>query len=457
MRLTAEMLKVVDSDPGARIRGIVAARIGGQVMNVRTLAWFIWLCVTLQVALVIARLVLEGITLAVQLSLNATFAGSVVDAITTLAFPAVGLLIFLRRPQHPVGWLFCAANFGWTVVTFAGVYARYALHVVPGSLPAGELVVWLYTWPGIISTGLLIYLILLFPSGHLPSRRWRRAPWLLLAWTIIAAAVMALAPGPIDETIGFTVNNPIGVSGPLGHALASIRPLVFPSVFILLATGFVAMVVRQRRASGQERQQLKWFTSSIALVTILFVGQIPVLSSFPSYQAMPGWAKLYNLVGILSTGLVPVAAGIAILRYRLFDIDIIIRRTLVYSLLTLTLGLVYLGGILVSRTLVAPLTGGSELAIVISTLAIAALFMPLRRRIQDIIDRRFYRRKYDAAKVLSAFGTTARDETDLDALTGELLRVVADTMQPEFVGLWLRDPQTRSTTEAAQPDSKPPR
>jgi hypothetical protein len=149
--------------------------------------------------------------------------------------------------------------------------------------------------------------------------------------------------------------------------------------------------------------------------------------------------------------------AIAILRHHIFDIDIIIRRTLVYSTLTLTLGLVYVGCILLSRTLVAPLTGGSELAIVISILAIAALFMPLRRRIQNFIDRRFYRRKYDAAKVLAAFGATVRDETDLEQLTAEMLRMVDETMQPEFVGLWLHDPQARSETEAARPDSGPPR
>jgi hypothetical protein len=152
----------------------------------------------------------------------------------------------------------------------------------------------------------------------------------------------------------------------------------------------------------------------------------------------------------------PLSMGIAITRYQLFDIEVVIRRTLVYSVLALTLGLVYVGCIAVIQVLIAPLTGGSELAIVISTLAIAALFNPLRRRIQTIIDKRFYRRKYDAAKVLAAFGSTVRDETDLDALTGELLRVVDETMQPEFVGLWLHDPQARSTTEAARPDSRPP-
>jgi hypothetical protein len=162
-------------------------------------------------------------------------------------------------------------------------------------------------------------------------------------------------------------------------------------------------------------------------------------------------------VGLVSTLTLPICLGIAITRYRLFDIEIIIRRTLVYSTLTLTLGLVYIGCIVLIRTLVAPLTGGSDVAIVASTLAIAALFNLLRKRLQTFIDKRFYRRKYDAAKVLATFGATARDETDLERLTAEMLRVVHESMQPEFVGLWLRDPQVGSTTEAAQSDARPPR
>jgi len=180
---------------------------------------------------------------------------------------------------------------------------------------------------------------------------------------------------------------------------------------------------------------------------------------YPLAFFLPEESQTSTLHGIqvLAVLLIPTSIGIAILRYRLYDIDIIIRRTLVYSALTLTLGLVYIGCIIVSRTLVAPLIGGSDVAIVASTLAIAALFSPLRRRIQNLIDRRFYRRKYDATKVLAAFGATARDETDLEHLTAELLRVVDQTMQPEFVGLWMRDPQARSSSEAARPDARLPR
>jgi len=216
----------------------------------------------------------------------------------------------------------------------------------------------------------------------------------------------------------------------------------------------------RKGANSVERQQTKSVIFGIVVLASTVMPWVPVFGGgldIPSGQPrllanISTWTLIY-----LGQYFLPVAITIAILRYKLWNIDIIIRRTLVYSLLTLTLGLIYLGCILVSRTLVAPLTGASDLAIVISTLAIAALFMPLRRRIQNSIDRRFYRRKYDAAMVLAAFGTTARDETDLDGLTGELLRVIYETMQPEFVGLWLHGPQARSKTEAAQPDSKAPR
>jgi uncharacterized membrane protein len=201
-------------------------------------------------------------------------------------------------------------------------------------------------------------------------------------------------------------------------------------MFAVFLASAISPFIRFRRAVGAERQQLKWFAYAAALWCVMF----PILA----FGGLTGaWYIIFNTIPLV---LVPIAVGIAILRYRLYDIDVIIRRTLVYSTLTLALGLVYIGCIVLSRTVVAPLTGGSELAIVASTLAIAALFMPLRWRIQNAIDRRFFRRKYDAAKVLAAFGVTARDETDIERLTGELLRAVGETVQPEFVGLWLREP-----------------
>jgi len=282
----------------------------------------------------------------------------------------------------------------------------------------------------------LVLLCYLFPSGQFVPG-WTR--WLALAF-VVAIGSHSVVPSSLLAPD----NWPSWLQAGFFLAIAS------SSIF--------AQVYRYRRVSDtMQRQQTKWAVFGLSGALGLAVG----LQLLPAIIPMLRASGLYTLLASSVLPSVPLIValsfGIAILRYRLYDIDIIIRRTLVYSTLTLTLGLVYVGCILVSRTLVAPLTGGSELAIVISTLAIAALFLPLRRRIQNIIDRRFYRRKYDATKVLAAFGTTARDETDLDALTGELLRVVDDTMQPEFVGLWLRDPQARSKTEAAQPDSKPPR
>jgi hypothetical protein len=212
--------------------------------------------------------------------------------------------------------------------------------------------------------------------------------------------------------------------------------------------------VRFRRANGVERQQIKLLAYALVIYGVSF-GLINYLINY-SITPTEAPSLLVNVLFVvqaLAAVFVAVAAGIAILRYRLWDIDIIIQRTLVYSLLTLTLGLVYLGCILMSRTLVAPYVGGSELGIVASTLAIAALFNPLRRRIQNLIDKRFYRRKYDAAKVLAAFGATARDETDLERLNAEMLRVVDETMRPEFVGLWLREPATHSSLDSARPDA----
>jgi hypothetical protein len=236
----------------------------------------------------------------------------------------------------------------------------------------------------------------------------------------------------------------VAVAGPLAAAFAgtlSIHIAVVIGLAALMVVAFFGALIHNLRTLREPvaRAQVRWMALGLAgpFLGALFLGLLDQL--LPSVAPVVGW--LYSNVLIM---LLPLCLGIAITRYRLFDIDVIIRRTLVYSILTLTLGFVYVGCIVVSRTLVTPLIGSSDVAIVASTLAIAALFFPLRRRIQNLIDRRFYRRKYDAAKVLAAFGTTARDETDLERLTGELVRVVDETMQPEFVGLWMREPNRAS-------------
>jgi hypothetical protein len=351
----------------------------------------------------------------------------VLYSLAFLAFPVVGALILTYRPGNPIGWIFCAvtsAAFGFA----AEQYAIYATGTRPGSLPGGVWAAWLGSWsgdPGYAIT--FTFTLLLFPNGRLPSARWRPLAWLTGGFITLDTLFAAFTPGPISERIPW-VNNPAGI-----ERLARVNSLfhaIGPLFFVLLLGCALSVLVRFGRAQGVERHQLKWFTYAAAMLVSLVLVTI-VLPTLP--------ALLDEMLFSAGIAALPVAVGIAILRYRLYNIDVIIRRTLVYSILTLTLGLVYLGCIVVSQTLIAPLTGGSELAIVASTLAIAALFSPLRRRIQTLIDRRFYRRKYDAAKVLAAFGATARDETDLERLTGEMLRVVDETMQPEFVGVWLRE------------------
>jgi len=296
----------------------------------------------------------------------------------------------------------------------------------PGTLPAGAYLAWLRDWIWLPATGVTgKFLLLLFPTGHLLSARWRP-----VAWLAVPAIVVPVLTRPffIARLENLPVANPLFLP-----RMRGIPELIGNAAFLLLVpisfAAATSLVLRFRRAGGIERQQIKWLAYAAVFLAIA------LSASFVSF-VHEGVAYLV----IAAVLCVPLAVGIAILRYRLYDIDVLINRTLVYSALTLTLGLVYVGCIVLSRTLITPLTGGSEVAIVASTLAIAALFNPLRRRIQDLIDRRFYRRKYDAVKVLAAFGATARDETELDRLTSELLRVVDDTMQPEFVGVWLREP-----------------
>jgi len=403
------------------------------------------MAVAAQVALIVAGLVLEAL---------AGPAFSLPDAVgraaSILAFPAVGLFILSRRPRHPIGWLFCLANLGWALNNCAGSYARYALASSPGSLPAGGVAVWLYTWPGSVSVALFVFLGLLFPDGTLLARRWRYVAWSVVVWSAIAMLASAFAPGPVDDTIGFGVGNPLGIAGPIGEVLEPIAGLTQLLAIPLFAVVALCLILRQLRATGQERLQLKWFTSSVALVVSIYMFQAAIFVHYGSPAAFPDWARLYYALSIRSDVLIPIAAGIAILRYRLYDIDLIINRALVYVPLSAMLGLIYVGSVVGMQALFRALTGQeSTLAVVISTLAIAGLFSPLRRRAQALVDRRFYRKKYDAAKTLASFNSRLREETDLDTLSDDVLGVVRETMQPAHVSLWLH---TDTATEAEQPN-----
>jgi hypothetical protein len=364
-------------------------------------------------------------------SLNVPTSSALVTAclsVVILAFSTVGALIASRRPENPIGWLFCSGAFIWGLGELSLEYGVYALITAPGALPAGVWVAWFGAWArGIGGFFMVLFLLLLFPTGRLPTPRWRVVVWAALGYIVLFTLVNWLTPVSQDFRLS-SVRNPLGFDLEIMNLLGGVLYLSLP--LLLLASG-AAVIVRFRRSRGDERQQIKWFAYAVTIMVFLFT-----LGHSLGLTQIVGVAPLVFAIPL--TGL-PVAAGIAILKYRLYDIDLVINRTLVYATLTATLIALYFGGIVLLQWLFVALTGEkSTLAVVASTLLIAALFTPLRRRIQSFIDRRFYRRKYDARKTLEAFSTKLREETDLEALNNELVGVVRETMQPSHVSLWLR-------------------
>jgi hypothetical protein len=342
-----------------------------------------------------------------------------------LAFSLVGTLVSSRRPGNSVGWICLAIGLGLGLTVFVGEYNVYALQTRPGSLPGGEYAAWVENWiwlPSMVLPG--TFLVLLFPNGRPASRRWWWAAWLAVAGTSLKTVSEMFLPGALAEASNVT--NPFGVesAGSLLEPLGSIGYVLLQ--LGILATAF-SMFLRFRRARGEERQQLKWFASAAVVLALVFLLSIV----FPS-------GVLEDLVALLFAGL-PVAAGIAILRHHLYDIDVLINRALVYGTLTAALALVYAVSVVALQQGFLSLTGQtSQLAVVASTLAIAALFGPLRRRIQEAVDRRFYRTKYDAARTLEAYSARLRDDADLDSLANDLIGAVHETVRPEHASLWLR-------------------
>ena len=422
-------------------------------MSPRAAAWLAWSLAGLSVAMFLASVALTIMSLydAPARRSPSTWGtggliGGLVIFLPFLAFPLVGALIASKRPHNPVGWICLTVGFFWMLIALSDSYGAYGL-AKPGSIPyavASEaLGLWLWVPPvGLLGT----YLILLFPNGRLPSRRWRPLAWLSGAVIVLASVGIALAPGPVEALGG--VRNPFGLEGAPWVAYASV---VVPLLPVCILASAVSLVLRYRRSGGEERQQVKWiafaasFVGLVALITVVSTLMFAP-ESLQTAGAQPLWLELLQDVELLSLAGVPVAVGFAILRHRLYDIDVLINRALVYGPLTILLALVYAGGVVGLQAALRALTGQeSTLAVVASTLAIAALFNPLRGRVQAFVDRRFYRRKYDAAKTLAAFNARLRDETDLDTLGRDLMGVVRDAIQPEHVSLWLHsDTASRS-------------
>jgi hypothetical protein len=393
------------------------------------LAWSVWgfTLALLVVALLSPKTEENGLVILLPLATGA------------IAWSTVGAVVASRRPENAVGWILWAMGLLSGVALFAGQYATYALLVHPGSLPGGELVGLLSSWIWVPIIGLLIFLLLLFPNGQLPTRRWRPVAWIGGAVIAMGAINEALVPGTIDGLE--PLRNPLGIEG-AKRILALLSTISQALAAALLLVAAASLFVRLRRARGEERQQVKWLAYAATVLATSFF-----LSSVSGAIGASWVGFVLSMVGFLG---IPMAAGIAVLKYRLYEIDLLINRTLVYGALTAMLALVYFGTVVAMQYTFRALTGQeSQLAVVASTLAIAAIFNPLRRRIQDFVDRRFYRRKYDARKTLEAFSAKLRDETDLGALTNDVVGVVRETMQPAHVSLWLR-PDTPLKGE--QPD-----
>jgi hypothetical protein len=360
--------------------------------------------------------------------------------VSAVAFSLVGAVVGSRRPENPIGWLFCAIGVFAAIVLLSSEYAAYALLAQPDSLPGGLAMVWIRAWVWVPYVGLFVLLFLVFPEGWPESRALRWFTSLVLFVIAYGTILAAFSPGPIDA-IGGAVDNPLGMEALRGVGTNSAVGPVESVLYVLGIVAAASLFARMRRARGVQRQQIEWFTYA----TVVLVGGAVLdftVSEATGVQWLGEIGFVLTMVGIAG---LPISIGIAVLRYRLYNIDRIINRTLVYGFLTATLLSLYFGGIVVLQRIFVLLTGEkSTLAIVASTLLIAALFTPLRRAIQFFIDRRFYRSKYDTRKTLEAFSAQLRNETDLDALSEDLVGVVRETMQPAHVSLWLRPDTSRN-------------
>ncbi|HEU4673790.1 MAG TPA: hypothetical protein VFS32_12910 [Candidatus Limnocylindrales bacterium] len=362
-------------------------------------------------------------------------------AVTSMAFAVVGLVIVVRRPGTVIGWLFVLSNLGWDLSNAATAWVEFGLRVAP--LPAVPIVAWFATWPGPLSLAVYVLLILLFPDGRAASARWGRLARIAIAWGVVHATLSAIASGPIEalQLEGLDVANPFALPNPAGAIAASLAYglLELLSVGLITIAAF-SLVVRLRRANGVEREQLKWLASAVAVTAVMNILNVPIMIAFTSLADAPPWARAAN--AILTSGgfLIPIAAAIAILRYRLYDIDRIISRTLTYGFVTALLAAAYLGAFLAIQTALAPLTERTgPLAVATSTLVVFALFAPLRSRMRAIVDRRFDRSRYDAEQTIEAFVARVRDEVDVERVSRELAGTLERTMHPVSAGVWLRE------------------
>lgn len=383
-------------------------------------------------ALVLAALILGGGTLGGVDGHEPAF--SLFDAVelaSVLATTAVGFVVATRRPANPIGWIFSAYALGTAVYMAAGGYAIRAFVIAPGTFPGGEWAAWLRQWGDRPLSALSLLAFLLFPTGRLASPRWRPA-LVLPALTALGFTARAFVQGPL----GFLgIENPLG----LGWLPRSVDDGIPGGIPLLVGSIVAAAEIRERyRAAGPvERDQIKWLAIPLAALLFAIAATFATfVSGIPSDQGVNGTA-ITGLYGMAQLA-IPLCMAIAIVRHRLFDIDVLINRALVYGATTAGIAVAFFGGIVLLQTVLRPITSGSEVAVAASTLAGLALFQPLRRRMQAAVDRRFYRSRYDAARTLDAFSVRLRDEVDLEAVRAELVGAVREAVQPAHASLWLR-------------------
>jgi hypothetical protein len=359
--------------------------------------------------------------------------------VAAVSAATVGALVGSRRPAHPVGWLLL--GLGLLVVGNGVVsgYVNYGLLVRPGALPAAAYLAGVANSIQVLWLACVSFILLLTPTGSLPSPRWRRWARVAVAAPVLLVVLAAVDPQPLLPEHP-EVGNPLAVAVPAGLLVAAVAALI---VLVTLVAAAGSLVVRFRRARGVERQQLRWLAAGAALAAVALLAAVAA-------AAMEKEGVVLGAVGIC-VALLPLATGAAVLRYRLYDLDRIISRTLAYGLLTALLGLGYAGVVLGLGRL---LPQGSSLAVAAATLAVAALFQPARRRIQQTVDRRFNRRKYNTTKTIEAFSTRLRDQVDLDTLSTELLAVVDQTMEPTRISLWLR-PSASGSSGTSRSEARP--
>jgi hypothetical protein len=374
--------------------------------------------------LVVYGVLAVGATALAQLGNGRLSEGSVLYIGLSL-YAVIGALLASLRPRNPIGWLFLCAPLSAAVGVFSDELAIYGLVTAPGTIPVwiAQTAAWLATWVWMGNLAPLVFVVLLFPSGRLPSERWRPIGWAIAISFLVFTFIFALGtPGNQDHP---EIKNPLAIQQlvPLGLLIQE----SFGVFIFIFGLAVLSIVARYRAATALEKQQLKW---------IVMAGVFMVIA-FTAGSALPSPIADFGFIAALVA--LPIAIAIAILRHRLYDIDVLINRTIVYTGLTVALGATFFGGLVLLQGLLRPVTGASELGVALSTLVSFTLFQPLRRAIQTAVDQRFNRRTYDAERTVDSFSSRLSDEIDLDALRGDLVAVVRNTMAPAHVSVWLRE------------------